>query len=60
MTYEGRDPRGWHGSTGHPATTFLVHGEPERGMKAMAKLLAERGCNVAMPSPDASTALDTH
>ena len=40
----------WHASTGRPKTTFLVHGDPERGMKGMADALAQRGHATQMPT----------
>jgi metallo-beta-lactamase family protein len=39
----------WQASTGTPRT-FLVHGEPDRGMKAMADLLVARGRDVVLPA----------
>ena len=38
----------WQAGTGRPKT-FLVHGEPARGMQALADLLAARGRDVVMP-----------
>lgn len=40
----------WHGHTGTPHKTFLVHGDAEKGMAAMAKALAKR--NVATLCPE--------
>jgi len=40
----------WHASTGQPRTTFLVHGDLDRGMKSMADLLAPRGHTVTQPA----------
>lgn len=39
----------WHHHTGHPRTTFLVHGDAGRGMARMADLLMGQGLNVLRP-----------
>jgi len=39
----------WHASTGRPRTTFLVHGDPEHGMKGMAEALAQRSHTTMLP-----------
>ena len=39
----------WHAGTGRPRRTFLVHGDPERGMGAMATALEELGFKVECP-----------
>jgi metallo-beta-lactamase family protein len=46
----------WHAATGRPRTTFLVHGEPDRGMTALARLLARRG-KLVMPVLDQAVTL---
>ena len=48
----------WHAATGKPAMTFLVHGDPERGMKGMAAALAKRGRPTTMPALAERIALD--
>ena len=53
-----RELLAWQASAGQPTTTFLVHGESERGMKALAEILARRGFHVAMPETNESVALD--
>ena len=40
----------WHASTGEPAMTFLVHGDPDHGMKSMAELLERRGRPTTRPA----------
>lgn len=40
---------GWHRHTGQPRTTFLVHGDPERGMLALASALEDGGSRVVRP-----------
>ena len=40
----------WHASTGQPRMTFLVHGDPDHGMKGMAGLLAQRGRATTSPA----------
>lgn len=44
----------WHEASGTPSTTFLVHGEPARGMQALAAALAARGHRVALPMRNAA------
>lgn len=39
----------WHAASGTPQLTFLVHGEPDRGMQALATALEAGGHKVAMP-----------
>jgi metallo-beta-lactamase family protein len=39
----------WHAATGEPAMTFLVHGDPDHGMKSIAELLARRGRATTRP-----------
>jgi metallo-beta-lactamase family protein len=48
----------WHASTGRPRTTFLVHGDPERGMQGMAEALARRGQTAMLPVLHQSVALN--
>jgi metallo-beta-lactamase family protein len=43
----------WQNAAGTPRT-FLVHGEPDRGMRAMAELLASKGRDVVLPKVDES------
>jgi metallo-beta-lactamase family protein len=45
-----RELLSWHAAAGRPRTTFLVHGEPDRGMGRMAELLEARGCRTARPA----------
>jgi metallo-beta-lactamase family protein len=45
-----RDLLAWLAPTGRPRTTFLVHGDPETGMTAMAGLLEARGCPTVRPA----------
>jgi metallo-beta-lactamase family protein len=45
-----RELLAWHAATGRPRTTFLVHGDPETGMAAMAGLLEARGCRTVRPA----------
>ena len=44
----------WHAASGNPLTTFLVHGEPLRGMQALAAALEALGHRVALPVRDAA------
>lgn len=44
----------WHAASGAPLTTFLVHGEPARGMQALAAALEARGHSVALPVRNAA------
>lgn len=39
----------WHDACGKPRRTFLVHGEPDRGMRAFAQRLADKDASVATP-----------
>jgi len=39
----------WHEHTGRPKRTFLVHGDPKRGMSALANALEKRGHPVTLP-----------
>lgn len=39
----------WHGHTGKPRKTFLVHGDPDRGMGQFAEALRKAGHNVETP-----------
>jgi len=48
----------WYASTGQPKMTFLVHGDPDRGMKGMADLLAGRGRATMLPALHQRVALD--
>lgn len=45
-----RDLLAWQQTVGQPKAIFLVHGEPSRGMQAMADMLTRRGGEVAMPA----------
>jgi metallo-beta-lactamase family protein len=40
----------WHGHAGTPRTTFLVHGDADSGMAAMAKILTKRNLGARCPS----------
>jgi metallo-beta-lactamase family protein len=44
-----RELLAWHASTGEPRMTFLVHGDPSRGMKGMAEQLAQKGMGTMLP-----------
>jgi metallo-beta-lactamase family protein len=48
----------WHASTGRPGMTFLVHGDPEHGMKRMGELLTQRGCATTLPRLQQGVVLD--
>ena len=48
----------WHAATGEPAMTFLVHGDPDHGMKSMAELLAQRGRPTTRPELHQRVTLD--
>ena len=48
----------WYASTGQPRITFLVHGDPDRGMKGMARLLEGRGRATMCPALHQRVALD--
>jgi metallo-beta-lactamase family protein len=48
----------WHAATGRPRTTYLVHGDPDHGMKGMAELLAQRGCATMQPALHQGVVLD--
>jgi metallo-beta-lactamase family protein len=39
----------WHAATGKPKRTFLVHGDPDRGMGQLASKLRRSGNKVSMP-----------
>lgn len=51
-----RELLAWQASAA-AARTFLVHGEPRRGMKSLADLLEARGGDVTMPEMNAAYAL---
>jgi len=53
-----RDLLGWLGHVGTPRKVLLVHGEPARGMSALAARLAERGVSCETPAPGERIALD--
>ncbi len=53
-----RELLAWHAATGKPRTTFLVHGEPDRGMGRMAELLGSRGARVVEPALGDAVALE--
>jgi len=46
----------WHEHTGR-ARTFLVHGDPDRGMNSLAAALKSRGVAVTCPEPGSSVVL---
>lgn len=48
----------WIGAAGEPKRVFLVHGEPDRGMDAMASSLGERGYDVSRPALHERVGLD--
>ena len=48
----------WHASAGRPRMTFLVHGDPERGMKGMAEALAKRNRPTLRPALHQDVALN--
>jgi metallo-beta-lactamase family protein len=48
----------WHAATGAPRMTFLVHGDPEHGMKRMGEFLTQRGCATTLPALQQCVALD--
>ena len=39
----------WHRHTGNPRTTFLVHGDPDRGMAGIRDALQKQGHRVVIP-----------
>lgn len=39
----------WHKACGNPRRTFLVHGEPDRGLRAFGQQLTEHGHKVSSP-----------
>jgi metallo-beta-lactamase family protein len=39
----------WHAAAGRPEMTYLVHGDPDRGMAGLAAALRERGHAVLLP-----------
>ena len=45
-------------ATGQPAMTFLVHGDPDHGMKSMAEVLSQRGRPTMRPALHQSVALE--
>ena len=51
-----RELLAWQASAG-AARTFLVHGEPRRGMQSLAELLEARGGDVTMPQMNEAYAL---
>jgi metallo-beta-lactamase family protein len=51
-----RELLAWQEAAG-ARNTFLVHGEPARGMQALADMLAARGRDVVMPSMGEAYAL---
>jgi metallo-beta-lactamase family protein len=44
-----RELLAWHAHAGRPAMTYLVHGDPDRGMAGLATALRERGHPVLLP-----------
>lgn len=48
----------WHSDTGTPVMTFLVHGEPDRAIPAMADCLQKRGAATISPTLHQRVALD--
>jgi metallo-beta-lactamase family protein len=48
----------WHAATERPRMTYLVHGDPDHGMKAMAAVLAQRGCSTMQPALHQAVVLD--
>ena len=48
----------WHAAAGRPRKTFLVHGDPDRGLWAMARTLEQRGFDVLVPEMHQRIALD--
>jgi len=48
----------WYSSTGQPRMTFLVHGDPDHGMKGMAELLERRGHPTTRPALHQCVVLD--
>lgn len=48
----------WHGHTGKPKRTFLVHGDPERGMNQFADTLRAAGHAVSTPELGTVATLD--
>ena len=48
----------WLDACGKPRKTFLVHGEPDRGMAALEKSLNEKGWVTQRPHPHQSIKLD--
>jgi metallo-beta-lactamase family protein len=47
----------WHRGCGRPRQTFLVHGEPDRGLRAFAELLTRAGHKVTGPRAGARVVL---
>ncbi|MBI1416013.1 MAG: MBL fold metallo-hydrolase [Limimaricola sp.] len=48
----------WHAHTGQPRKTFLVHGDPDRGMAGMQVALTERGHATQCPALGEVVTLD--
>jgi metallo-beta-lactamase family protein len=48
----------WHAQTGRPRATFLVHGDPERGMSGLHDQLVARGRRVLTPALHDAVRLD--
>lgn len=48
----------WHRHTGHPRTTFLVHGDPDHGIPGIKNALATNGYNVVVPHMNQEIELD--
>ncbi|MGW8247110.1 MAG: MBL fold metallo-hydrolase [Acidiferrobacterales bacterium] len=48
----------WHRHTGKPRTTFLVHGDPERGMAGIRDALKKQGHHVVVPHMHQAVELD--
>jgi metallo-beta-lactamase family protein len=48
----------WHAASGNPRMTFLVHGDPDHGMKGFAELLAQRGSATSSPLLHQAVALE--
>jgi len=48
----------WHQHTGKPKTTFLVHGDPDRGMAGIRDALGQQGYHVVVPHMDQVVELD--
>ena len=48
----------WHRHTGKPRTTFLVHGDPDRGMAGIRDALKQQGHHVVIPHLHQAVELD--